>query len=166
MVDADPFGRVYLPRAMTVAASGVARMFVLIGPEYGEAVQPHLAVEVDLILNGNKGAPKTLAGATRTLTVDTGLGPRKYDVLTLEYLFRAKLRSYYERASDKDYKDLVWMSFVHSKSISGFITELDEDLRQHFADEYAADNELLSESRVEWLYTLLGLRKRSSSSSP
>lgn len=140
-------------------------MFVLTGPAYGEAIQPALPVEVDLILNGNKGAPQTLAGATRTVTVVTGLGPRQYTILTLEYLFRAKLRSYYERASDKDYRDLVWMSFVHGEAVSTFIADQDEDLRQHFADEYAAENELLSESRVAWLYTLLSLRRRPRSSS-
>jgi hypothetical protein len=43
--------RVYVPRAQAVAGTGVARIFVLTGPSFGENVAP-LAVEVDLILNG------------------------------------------------------------------------------------------------------------------
>ncbi|KAK4098372.1 hypothetical protein N658DRAFT_221306 [Parathielavia hyrcaniae] len=50
--------RVYIPRASAVSGSGVARMFVLTGPSYGqtEAIPP-LAVEVDLLLNGECQVP-------------------------------------------------------------------------------------------------------------
>ncbi|KAK3899744.1 hypothetical protein C8A05DRAFT_36622 [Staphylotrichum tortipilum] len=157
--------RVYLPQANSVAGSGVARIFVLTGPRYGHNVEP-LAVEVDLILSGNQGAPRQLEGAVATYTVQTQLGARNYNILAIKVLFRAKLRAYYRRESNKDYQDLVWMCMRQSVAVRRFAPELtDVDVEmQHFARTFADENERDSE-QVEWLYELLGFSRRPSSSS-
>ncbi|KAK0744602.1 hypothetical protein B0T21DRAFT_344782 [Apiosordaria backusii] len=154
--------RVYMPRANAVAGSGVARIFVLTGRAYGQDV-PTLAVEVDLILNGNKGAPGTLRGATNSHTVSTACGPRSYSILGLQYLFLAKLRSFYARESTRDYNDLVWMSFSHPQPIMDVAPQLDYELRRYFADQFEKREH--DPNRVTWLYNLLGVSRPSSRSS-
>ncbi|KAK3309446.1 uncharacterized protein B0T15DRAFT_545221 [Chaetomium strumarium] len=147
--------RVYVPRAQTVAGAGVARIFVLTGPEFGEKVR-RLAVEVDLILNGERGTPRDLSGATETISVTTNQGRREWKVLKLKYFFKGKLRSFYNREGPNDYKDLCWMIFQHSDKVSRVAPDLDEDLRRNFADAYAERER--NPSRVEYVEEVLGLR--------
>ncbi|KAK4195489.1 hypothetical protein QBC40DRAFT_352514 [Triangularia verruculosa] len=154
--------RTYIPRAAAVAGSGVARMFVLTGRSYGQNVS-NLAVEMDLILNGQRGAPRTLQGAVNTHAVNTECGQRSYNILGLQYLFPAKLRALYEREGPNDYQDLVWMSSFHPQIVSGIAPQLDHNLRHYFACQYSETE--LDPNRVAWLYGLLGLSTPSSRSS-
>ncbi|KAK3988041.1 hypothetical protein QBC44DRAFT_399386 [Cladorrhinum sp. PSN332] len=154
--------RVYIPRAISVGGSGVARIFVLTGRSYGENV-PSLAVEVDLILNGNKGAPRELRGATNTYAVSTECGQRSYNILGLQYLFLAKLRSLNERDSQNDFDDLVWMSSAHPGAVTEFAPRLDYGVRSHFARKYAEME--LDPRRVDRLCAVLDVDKPSSRSS-
>ncbi|KAK4236617.1 hypothetical protein C8A03DRAFT_35473 [Achaetomium macrosporum] len=154
--------RVYVPRASSVAGAGVARIFVLTGPAFGENVRP-LAVEVDLILNGEQGTPRELSGATETLSIQTPQGRREWKVLKLKYFFKGKLKSFYNREGTNDYKDLCWMIFQHPEKVKAIAQDLDEDRLRFFADAYAERDR--NPDRIKYVQEVLGLRRGSSSKS-
>ncbi|KAI2466802.1 hypothetical protein F4781DRAFT_434017 [Annulohypoxylon bovei var. microspora] len=122
--------RIYRPRP-TAASTGIARIFVLTGPAYGEPVDP-LPVLVDLILAGNLGAPRHIAEASIQATASTPWGDRVYKILNLQHIFKAKLRSYASRFGENDYNDLVWMWLNLAEQVRQFSHRLDWEERDGF----------------------------------
>lgn len=103
-----------------------------------------------------------LQGATNTYTLNTTCGQRSYNIVRLQHLFLAKLRSFSIRDSDKDFNDLVWISLSHSEIVREVAPQLDHDLKYNFA---VHAGESLSSERAAFLYSLLGLNRSSSRSS-
>ncbi|KAI1455991.1 hypothetical protein F4805DRAFT_459256 [Annulohypoxylon moriforme] len=122
--------RIYRPRP-TAASTGIARIFVLTGPAYGEQVEP-LPVLVDLILAGNLGAPRNIAEASTSATARTPWGDRVYKILNLQHIFKAKLRSYASRFAENDYNDLIWMWLNHAEQVRHFSHRLDWEERDGY----------------------------------
>ncbi|KAI1444748.1 hypothetical protein F5Y02DRAFT_389048 [Annulohypoxylon stygium] len=136
--------RIYRPRP-TAASTGIARVFVLTGPAYGEQVEP-LPVLVDLILAGNLGAPRNIAEASTQATASTPWGSRVYKILSVQHIFKAKLRSYASRFAENDYNDLIWMWLNLAEQVRQFSHQLDWEERDGFynavveSDSYTPDD--------------------------
>ncbi|KAI0888617.1 uncharacterized protein GGS22DRAFT_184195 [Annulohypoxylon maeteangense] len=122
--------RIYRPRP-TAASTGIARVFVLTGPSYGEQVEP-LPVLVDLILAGNLGAPRNIAEASTQATATTPWGTRVYKILDLQHILKAKLRSYASRFAENDYNDIIWMWLNLEEQVRQFSGRLDWEERDGF----------------------------------
>ncbi|KAH6624875.1 hypothetical protein B0J18DRAFT_193716 [Chaetomium sp. MPI-SDFR-AT-0129] len=154
--------RVYRPSRIAAAGSGVARIYVLTGGTNQEPVR-RLAVEVDLILPGHQGTPRSLTGATEVLSLNTEFGPRSWYTLSLQYLFRSKLRAYNQREGRRDFNDLVWLCFNFPDNIRQFSPRLDEGLRSFFFAAYRQTGP--PESELGFIYGVLGRPRPLSSSS-
>ncbi|KAL2135316.1 hypothetical protein VTI74DRAFT_8969 [Chaetomium olivicolor] len=127
--------RIYTPPLLSMAGSGCGRFYVLTGPEYGEKVTRQV-VEVDLILAGHLGAPKSLSGVTTTRTAQTAAGDRTYTVLSVQELCRAKLHALDQREAERDFSDLEWLCMNYSQEVQDIAGDLDEQERMGFVDKY------------------------------
>ncbi|KAI5920849.1 hypothetical protein F4810DRAFT_680711 [Camillea tinctor] len=151
-------GRIWRPRPIA-ASTGVARCFVLTGPEYEENLPTSIPVEVDFILSGNLGAPKDITRGSIRMDVVTPLGVRGYNILNLMSIFTAKLRSYSTRWAEKDYSDLEWMVFNHSQEVEGFADDLNWDERHAFINGVAESGNY-SEEGLNFIRRTLHLAER------
>ncbi|KAK4147303.1 uncharacterized protein C8A04DRAFT_24546 [Dichotomopilus funicola] len=127
--------RVYRPSPTAATTSHVARIFVLVGGTHREPVR-RLPVEVDLIRPGHPSMPRSLEAETEVITGRTALGPRRWNTLSLRYLFLSKLRVFHCLERDQDFRDLVWLCYRFPDDIGGFSPQLDENLRRTFFEAY------------------------------
>ncbi|KAK3308354.1 uncharacterized protein B0T15DRAFT_524225 [Chaetomium strumarium] len=127
--------RVYTPPLLSMAGSGCGRFYVLTGPEYGVKVDRQI-VEVDLIIAGHLGAPRTLSGTTATRTAHTAAGERTYNVLSAAQLCRAKLHALEQREAERDFNDLEWLCMNYYNEIFEVADTLDKMERVNFVEKY------------------------------
>ncbi|KAH6850470.1 hypothetical protein B0I37DRAFT_428632 [Chaetomium sp. MPI-CAGE-AT-0009] len=128
-------GRVYSPPLLSVVGSGCGRFYVVVGGEEGEGGEG-VVVEVDVILAGHLGAPKTLSGATTTRTAQTAAGLRSYNVLSVQQLCRAKLHALYQREAERDFGDLEWLCMNFAREVGEAADTYGEEERANFVAKY------------------------------
>ncbi|KAK8032170.1 hypothetical protein PG990_001904 [Apiospora arundinis] len=137
--------------------SGVMRVFVEVGPAYGENVTRQW-VQVDIILRGSLGAPADLTGATDIISLPTTAGLKRYIVIDILHHFKSKLGALFGRNSTTDFLDLVFMCNMYFQQIAGFRNQLNFPQREHFIRHYAAGIRDPSQlNRVKKIKQLLGV---------
>jgi hypothetical protein len=87
-------------------------------------------------LAGHLGSPRSLAGATATLTTHTAAGQRTYNVLSIPQLFRAKLHALDQREAERDFGDLEWLCINYSSEIEEAADTTDKHERISFINKY------------------------------
>lgn len=99
-----------------------------------------------LNIQGNLGAPRNIAEASTQATASTPWGSRVYKILSVQHIFKAKLRSYASRFAENDYNDLIWMWLNLAEQVRQFSHQLDWEERDGFynavveSDSYTPDD--------------------------
>lgn len=81
---------------------------------------------------------------------------RRYNILSLQEIFKAKLAAYHERLGSNDYADLIWMCQHLPDRIRVFSGSLDEDLRGYFMEAFS-EIETASDEEINGLQQTLNL---------
>ncbi|KAK4208564.1 hypothetical protein QBC37DRAFT_405166 [Rhypophila decipiens] len=136
--------------------SGVMRVFVHVGPKYGESVAEKW-VQVDIILRGSLGAPDDLHGTTETVSTKTQQGPKEYVVIDLLRHFQSKLGAFFARNGKSDFEDLVFMCNTYFEQIAVFRGQLSFAQREHFVRQFIAQTGIRGRARAVKLKRLLAV---------
>ncbi|KAH6641301.1 hypothetical protein F5144DRAFT_599947 [Chaetomium tenue] len=153
---------VYTPPLLSVAGSGCGRFYVLLEGEGegdgGEGVGgERVVVEVDVVLAGHLGAPRSLVGATTTKTAQTAAGMRSYSVLSVQHLCRAKLHALYQREAERDFGDLEWLCMNFTGEVTEAADTFDEDERNNFVAKYLERHSGSQELMIKELMAMMRL---------
>jgi hypothetical protein len=109
---------------------------------------------------GSLGAPDNPQKASENLNIETVLGPRKYPVLNIERMTKAKFSAFCSRASTTDHMDVVFLIQNFADGVIAACPQLNEEHRRGFAKEYSRRNRGPGNfARVLQVKQLLGLEE-------
>ena len=89
------------------------------------------------LVQGHRGAPRHLDERTVVQTEWSGNGTgvsRRYNILSLEEILRAKLSAFHYRESTNDSGDVIWLCLNLAESVSNVSCHLDQEQKDYFLD--------------------------------